>query len=283
MTISGQAKIAGIMGHPVGHSRSPRLHNYWLKHHGIDGAYVPFDVAPENLETAMRALPVLGLRGVNLTIPHKENVMPFLDEIDPVARRLGAVNTVVARPDGSLWGTSTDGAGFVDSLLAEFPGFDFGSAAVLVLGAGGAARAIIGALLDRNTPEIRIHNRTETRIAQIIADLGKGLFAGRLMAANDPAAAMDQVQLVINTTSQGMQGMPPLDIDLHYLPEDALVADIVYAPLETRLLKSARMRGNPTLSGIGMLVYQARAGFHHWFGYQPDVTPDLIKLMTADL
>jgi len=282
MTISGKAKIAGIMGYPVSHSRSPRLHNHWLNQYGIDGAYIPLAVTPDNLEHAIRALPALGLRGVNLTIPHKENVLAFLDEIDPVAKRLGAVNTIVVQSDGRLWGTSTDGQGFIDSLLAQYPEFNFADAAVLVLGAGGAARAIIGALLDCGVPEIRLSNRTEIRIAQVMRDLGQGTFAGRILPANDPAAAMDQVHLVINTTALGMIGQPPLDIDLGALPTSAIVADIVYAPLETQLLKSAKARGNPVLGGIGMLLYQARAGFHHWFGHMPAVTPDLIDLMTAE-
>ena len=275
MTLTAKAKIAGIIGWPVSHSRSPLLHNHWLAAHGIDGAYIPMPVHPDHLGQAVRALPALNFRGTNITIPFKQAVMAYLDDIDPKAQRLKSVNTLVVREDGSIWGTSTDGQGFVDSLLAKFPNFDFTQKPVTILGAGGAARAIIAALLDQNVPEIRVVNRTLERIADIQLDLNDH----RILPANDAKAALDSAGLLINSTAMGMTGQSPLELDLTYLAPDALVADIVYAPLETDLLARAKARGNPVLGGIGMLLYQARAGFNHWFGAMPEVTADTARIV----
>ena len=275
MTLTAKAKIAGIIGWPVSHSRSPLLHNHWLARHGIDGAYIPMPVHPDHLGQAIRALPALNFRGANITIPFKQTVMAYLDDIDPGALRLKSVNTVVVRDDGSLWGTSTDGQGFIDSLRAQYSAFDFTAKPVTILGAGGAARAIIASLIDHGAPEIRVVHRTVERIAEIQQDLGDK----RILPANDAQASLDGAGLLINSTTMGMTGQSPLELDLAPLPKDALVADIVYAPLETDLLARARARGNPVLGGIGMLLYQARAGFHHWFGAMPDVTADTARIV----
>ncbi len=280
--ISGAAKIAGILGWPVSGSRSPRLHNYWLNLHDIDGAYVPLPTAPEHLGAATRALLHLGFRGANVTVPHKQAVIAHLDWVDPTALRLQSVNTIVAR-DGGLWGTSTDGQGFIDSLREAYPTFDLTTCPTVIIGAGGAARAIVGALVDENVPEIRVVNRTVEKIAALARQLDPSAVGSmsHILAANDAAAALDGVGLVINATTQGMAGQAPLDLDLRYLPPQAIVADIVYSPLETNLLKAAAARGNPTLTGIGMLIHQARAGFTHWFGDVPEITDAVRQMMVS--
>lgn len=275
MTLTAKAKIAGIIGWPVSHSRSPILHNHWLDRHGIDGAYIPLPVHPDQLGQAIRALPAFNFRGANVTIPYKQEVMAYLDEIDPKAKRLQSVNTLVVRDDGTIWGTSTDGQGFIDSLLSQYPMFNFTAKPVTILGAGGAARAIIAALLDQGVPEIRVVNRTIERIAEIQGDLDDR----RILPANKAEAALDGAGLLINSTALGMTGQSPLELDLTQLPPDALVADIVYAPLETDLLVRAKARGNPVLGGIGMLLYQARAGFNYWFGTMPEVTAETARIV----
>ncbi|WP_207485380.1 shikimate dehydrogenase [Arenibaculum pallidiluteum] len=272
MLPSGKALVAGVMGWPVGHSRSPRLHGFWLREYGIDGAYVPLAVPPDRIEQAVRALPALGLRGANVTIPHKEAVVAALDRVEPAARRIGAVNTIVVLPDGTLEGRNTDGFGFIENLRAGAPGWRAVAGPAVVLGAGGAARAILVALADAGAPEIRLLNRTADRADRLADELGGPV---RVLPWEARPAALDGAALVVNTTSQGMAGHPPLDIGLGALPPDAVVTDIVYTPLETPLLAAARARGNPVVDGLGMLLHQARPGFEAWFGRRPEVTPAL--------
>ena len=271
MILSGRAKLAGVMGWPVGHSRSPRLHGYWLAHHGIDGAYVPLPVAPEDLEQALKALPVLGFAGVNLTIPHKEAAFALMDRLEPTARRVGAVNTIMVR-DSELIGDNTDGFGFLENVKGVVSGWRPAAGPALVLGAGGTARAVVATLLDAGVPEIRVVNRTAARGEAIAAALGGPI---RLYAWSDRARALESTMLLVNTTSLGMAGAPPLDLALDRLPPQAVVNDVVYTPLETELLAAARARGHPAVDGLGMLLHQARPGFAAWFGVKPEVTPQL--------
>lgn len=275
MRLSGKAMLAGVMGWPIAHSRSPRLHGYWLDRHGIDGAYVPLAVPPDRIEQALRALPALGFRGCNVTVPHKEAALRIVDVLDPTARRIGAVNTVVVLPDGRLEGRNTDGFGFIANLRDGAPGWTPDRPA-LVLGAGGAARAVIVALLDAGVPDVRLANRTRDRAQALAAEIG-----GPTTVVNwaERSAATAGCGLVVNTTTQGMEGHPPLDIGLDGLPADAVVTDIVYVPLQTPLLAQAARRGNPTVDGLGMLLHQARPGFAAWFGVEPEVTDDLRRFV----
>lgn len=272
MFLTGKARIAGVIGWPVSHSRSPRLHGHWLKTYGIDGAYVPLAVPPARIEDAIRALPALGFAGVNVTVPHKEAALRLADDVDDFARRLGAANTLVVKPDGRIAASNSDAFGFMENLRQRAPGFRANAGPVIVLGSGGAARAVVVALADAGAPEIRIVNRTLAR-AEGLCHLAPGV--ARAVPWPDMAAALADAVLLVNTTSLGMEGQPPLDIDLGRLPPHALVNDIVYTPLETPLLAAAAARGNPVVDGLGMLLHQARPGFKAWFGREPEVTDDL--------
>lgn len=280
MTLTGAAKLAGVMGWPVAHSRSPALHGYWLAEHGIDGAYVPMAVKPENLRRALQTLPLLGFAGCNLTIPHKEEAMRIVDEYDPAAKRAGSINTIIVRADGRILGSSTDGYGFLAALRAALPAFSAAAGPAVVLGAGGAARAIVAALLDDGAPEIRLVNRTPERAAKLAKTLGGAI---RGIAWEARAQALEGASLLVNATSLGMEGQPPLDLPLDALPRAAVVNDIVYVPLETDLLARARSRGNPAIDGLGMLLHQAQPGFAAWFGVKPAVTPKLRAAMLRTL
>jgi len=270
--ITGAARLAGVIGWPVSHSRSPRLHGYWLREHGIDGAYVPLAVRPEDFAQAVRALPALGFRGANVTVPHKPAALAAMDSLDPVAARIGAVNTIVVREDGRLHGTNSDAFGFVAALREAVPAWRGDAGPAVVLGAGGAARAIVAALLDAGAAEIRLLNRTRARAEELAAAMGAGV-AVRDWA--ERGAALEGAALLVNTTTLGMAHQAPLEIDLARLPRDAVVNDIVYVPLETPLLAAARGRGNRTVDGLGMLLHQGRPGFAAWFGIDPQVTPAL--------
>jgi shikimate dehydrogenase len=268
-------KLAGVMGWPIAHSRSPVLHGWWLRRYAINGAYVPLAVQPERLEQALRALPALGFAGCNVTIPHKEAALRVMDHVDATARRIGAVNTIVVGEDGSLSGRNTDAFGFVESLGSDWRA-EAGPA--MVIGAGGAARAVVVALTDRGAPEIRLCNRTAARAEALAAEFGC-----RIVPWERREAALEDAALVVNTTSQGMKGEPPLDLALDLLPLAATVFDIVYVPLETPLLAAARARGNHAVDGLGMLLHQARPGFEAWFGVAPQVTPELRRAVEATL
>lgn len=275
MTTSGQGKIAGVMGWPVGHSLSPRVHGFWLRQHDIDGAYVPLPVRPEAFSGAIRALAHMGFRGVNVTVPHKHAALSACDEVDAVARRIGAVNTVVFT-DGLLRGSNSDAFGFLENLRAgasgKAKGWQPDAGPAVVLGAGGAARAVVAALVDAGVPEVRVCNRSAERAKTLCRDIG-GPLVDTPWA--DRAAVLADAALLVNATSLGLADSAPLDMDLARLPASAVVNDLVYAPLETPLLAAARARGNRTVDGLGMLLHQARPGFAAWFGVSPTVTSEL--------
>jgi shikimate dehydrogenase len=270
--------LAGVMGDPVMHSRSPKLHNYWLAKYGLAGAYVPLAITAERLRAALRALPALGFAGCNLTIPHKEAALDIVDKLDPLARRIGAVNCVVVALDGSLEGRNHDGFGYIESVREAQPRWRADTGPIVVIGAGGGARAVLVGLVDQGAREIRLVNRTPARGKALAQDLGGPIGALRW---EEREAALEGAAMLINATNQGMLGEPPLDIALDRLPVSALVSDIVYIPRETALLAAARRRGNPTVNGLGMLLHQARPAFHAWFGIMPDVTPELRAMMEA--
>jgi shikimate dehydrogenase len=279
MTLSGKAKIAGIFGWPIAHSRSPRLHGFWLDRYGVDGAYIPLAVKPEDFEAAFRALPALGFRGVNITVPHKEAALANCDTVDAQARRIGAVNTVVVDDAGRLCGSNTDAFGFVEN-LRQATAWKAADGPAVVLGAGGAARAIVVALVDAGAPEVRVANRTRARTDAFVAEFGATVTA---IDWTDRSDALAGAALLVNTTTLGMEGHDALDIDLARLPKDAAVNDIVYTPLHTPLLKAAAARGNPAVDGLGMLLYQAQPGFEKWFGVRPAVDESLRRFILDDL
>jgi shikimate dehydrogenase len=264
--------LAGVMGDPVMHSRSPKLHNYWLAKYGLTGTYVPLAIRAEHLRAALRALPALGFSGCNLTIPHKEAALDIVDKLDPVARRIGAVNCVVVVPDGSLEGRNHDAFGYIESVREAHPDWRADTGPIVVIGAGGGARAVLVSLVDQGAREIRLVNRTLARGKALAGDLGGPI---RPLSWEQREAALEGAAMLINATNQGMLGEPPLDLALDRLPVSALVSDIVYIPRETALLAAARRRGNATVNGLGMLLHQARPAFHAWFGIMPEVTPEL--------
>ena len=272
--------LAGIMGWPVAHSRSPMLHNFWLEKYGLPGAYVQLPVAPGQLAPALSGLAALGFRGCNITLPHKVDAMGLVHAVDPLARRMGAINTIVVQPDGSLKGFNNDGFGYIQSLLDASLEWRADAGPVTVLGAGGAARAVVLSLAERGAKEIRLLNRTQSK-AQALADEFGGPV--KVLPWEARHEALDGLALLVNTTSQGMHGNPPLQLDLGRLPLQALVSDVIYVPLETPLLAAARLRGNPTVNGLGMLLNQARPAFHAWFGVMPVITPELRRAVEATL
>lgn len=280
MELSGKARLAGVMGWPISHSRSPRLHGFWLQRYGVDGAYLPLAVAPEDLAQAFRLLPRIGFRGFNLTAPHKERALELVDEATPVARRIGAVNTVVRRDDGSLEGDNTDAYGFIASLTQQVPDWRASDGPAVVLGAGGAARAVVSALIDAGCPCIILCNRTDGRAEALAEAMGEGVGTAPWTARAD---CLDGAALLVNTTTQGMQGQPPLDLDLSGLPATAAVNDIVYVPLQTDLLARAEARGLRTADGLGMLLHQARPGFSRWFDKEPEVDEALRRHVLASM
>ena len=268
------------MGWPVAHSRSPLIHNYWLQKHGLAGSYVQLAVQPDKLAMALPGLAALGFKGCNVTIPHKVDALKLVHEADQNAGRVGAVNTVIVQPDGSLRGMNTDGFGYIQSLLDAHPHWRADAGPVVVLGAGGAARAVVLALAEHGAKEIRLINRTFDKAQAMAAEFGAPVKA---VPWDQRHAALDGAAMLVNTTSQGMHGYPPQDIDLSALPTHALVSDIIYAPLETGLLLAAKARGNPVVGGLGMLLNQARPAFEAWFGVLPDITPELRQLVEATL
>ena len=272
--------LAGVMGWPVGHSRSPLLHNYWIRKYGLNGSYVLLPVAPERLPEAVRGLAALGFAGCNVTLPHKVEAMSLVDSVAPMARRIGAINTIVVQPDGSLHGLNNDGFGYLASLLDADPTWRADAGPITVLGAGGAARAVLVALAERGATEIRLLNRTDAKAQALAAEVGAPV---RALPWASRREALADVAMLVNTTSQGMHGNPPLDLDLAALPRQALVSDVIYVPLETPLLAQARARGNPTVNGLGMLMNQARPAFEAWFGVMPEITPELQQIMEASI
>jgi shikimate dehydrogenase len=283
MKITGATRLAGIMGWPVAHSRSPLLHGFWLHENRIDGAYVPLPVRPADLERALRALPILGFRGCNLTIPHKQEALRLVDRVDPAARRIGAVNTVVVAADGSLEASNTDIYGFCENLREQAPDWDRSSGPAVVLGAGGSARAAVAALIDTGVRDIRLVNRTRRRAEVLAAELATPDTRITIHGWDAIDAVLAGAGLLVNTTSLGMSGEPPLRIDLSPLPLSAPVVDIVYVPLETQLLAAARRRGHVVVDGLGMLLHQGRPGFEAWFSAPARVSGELRAALVETL
>ena len=271
--LTGSARLAGVIGWPVSHSRSPRIHGTWLERHGIDGAYVPLPVAHEHFPAVVRALAQAGFAGANVTIPHKEAAFAVCARVDETARRAGAVNTLVFTPQG-IEGRNTDGYGFVANLRAH--GVDPAAGPALILGAGGAARAIAAALQEAGA-EVTLCNRTQDRAEALAAALPPA----RVLPWASRAAALADYALLVNTTALGMVHNPPLEMDLGRASAGMAVADIVYAPLETALLKHAAACGLRPVEGLGMLLHQAVPGFAAWFGVTPQVDAELYRIVAA--
>lgn len=270
---------ACVIGWPIAHSRSPLIHNYWLKSLGIDGHYDQVAVEPAQLEQFLRSLPASEYVGCNVTLPHKELALPAIDHIDESVKSIGALNTVYIR-NGKTYATSTDGDGFLQNLQANHPNFDAHGKTIVILGAGGSAKAIIERLLRAAVAEIIIVNRSAARAQQLKLQFGDKI---TISDPNQLATVLKSADLLVNTTSQGMIGQPSLEIDLSALPAAAIVADIVYAPLKTLLIIQAENLGLRTVTGLGMLLHQAVIGFEKWFGAKPLVTSQLYDLVATDI
>jgi shikimate dehydrogenase len=270
---------ACVIGHPIRHSRSPLIHGHWLRHYDIPGDYARIDVLPETLASFILGLESAGLAGCNCTLPHKEAVLKLCHVVTPAAATIGAVNTIWLQ-DGRIHGDNTDVTGFAASLDQEAPRWRDRRGRAMVLGAGGAARAILEALILAGFEEIFIVNRTIDRASALAAAFGARVFP---LAPERMDAMLPGIDLLVNTTSLGMAGQPDNPVETALLPDHATVSDIVYVPLETPLVRAARARGLAALGGLGMLLHQAVPGFEHWFGLRPEVTPELRKLIEADV
>ncbi|MDO8984909.1 shikimate dehydrogenase [Cypionkella sp.] len=268
MTDLPRIPLAGVIGHPIAHSRSPTLHGFWLKRYGIKGHYIPMDVAPQDLRQVLEILPKLGFVGVNVTIPHKEAVLKIVDVVTDRAALIGAANTLIFRKDGRIHADNTDGAGFIANLRQNAPHWNPAAGPAAVFGAGGAARAIVAALIEVGVPEIRIANRTQPRAQALRADFGAKLQIYDWVQAPN---MLEGAATVINTTSLGMAGKSDFRVPLDGLERDALVTDLVYNPLKTHFLLEAEARGCTAVDGLGMLLHQAAPGFERWFDQRPEV------------
>jgi shikimate dehydrogenase len=260
--------LAGVIGAPIAHSKSPRLHGHWLRKYGISGHYIPMEIAPDKLSDALRMLPDLGFVGVNITIPYKEKVMEFADLVTDRATLIGAANTLIFRRDGKIHADNTDGYGFVENLRQGAPDWNPKSGPAVVLGAGGAARAVIASLLDIGVPEVRLSNRTRIRADKLRDDFGHRIHVVEWVQAGN---VLDDAATVINTTSLGMVGKAEMRVPLDGLRKGTVVNDLVYTPLETRFLRIAADQGCTVVDGLGMLLHQAVPGFERWFGLRPEV------------
>ena len=272
--------LAGVMGWPVMHSRSPLIHNHWFDKHGLKGRYVPLAIAPERLQAALRALPALGFAGCNLTIPHKQAAMAWVDEVHETARLIGAISCVTVRADGSLLGSNNDAFGFMRNLKQSQPQWRASDGPAVVIGAGGGARAVCYGLLAEGVREVHVVNRSAQAAAELAAALGSAV---RIHPWQDRNDVIGGAALVVNTTSQGMVGQGQLDVSLEKLAAKAIAADIVYIPLETPFLAAARARGNAAVSGLGMLLHQGPLAWKAWFGIEPEVTDELRRLVEQSL
>ena len=263
---------AGVIGWPILHTLSPRLHSYWLNKYGIDGSYDALQIEPDNCKHFISNLSKYGFAGINVTVPYKEIAAKVVHVLDDNARRLGAVNTIVVGSDGVLFGSNTDGFGFMQNLTANAPQWSPTDGPAVVLGAGGAAKAVIASLLDSGVPEVRLTNRTLKKAKSLVDKMGGSV---NVFKWDHRSQVLKNAALLVNTTTLGMVGSPKLDINLKFLPVSAVVNDIVYSPLMTPLLEQAKHRSNPIVGGIGMLLHQARPGFQKWFGQEPEVTDGL--------
>lgn len=265
-----EAKIplAGVIGCPVAHSKSPQLQRHWLNSHGIKGHYVPMHVEPEDLADTIRMMPKMGFVGANVTIPHKEAVMEIADKVTDRAKLIGAANTLIFRKDGTIMADNTDGYGFITNLHQGAPLWEPQSGPAVVLGAGGACRAVVASLLEAGVPEILLTNRTRDRAEQLQSDFGSRVKVSDWVQAGN---IIEEGALIVNTTSLGMVGKPRLRVPLDGLQRSAVVTDLIYAPLKTDLLQAAEEVGCTVVDGLGMLLHQAVPGFERWFGHRPDV------------
>ena len=268
MTVLPKIPLAGVIGHPIAHSRSPALHGFWLRRYGVKGHYIPMDVAPADLETTVRHLPKIGFVGLNVTIPHKEAILKIADVITDRAALIGAANTLIFRKDGKIHADNTDGAGFIANLRQNAPQWNPAAGPAVVFGAGGASRAVVAALIEVGVPEIRIANRSRPRAEVLRSDFGAKLVVYDWVQA---ANMLEGAATVINTTSLGMVGKPEFRVPLDALQPGSVVNDLVYTPLKTRFLLEAEARGGIVVDGLGMLLHQAAPGFERWFGPTPAV------------
>ena len=280
MTHPDRFLMAGVMGWPVMHSRSPLMHNYWMEQQGLAGTYVFLEIKPGTLAAALKSLYPLGFSGCNLTIPHKLDAMTIVDEVDDVAKKIGAISCVVVREDGSLFGTNNDWLGFIGNLKQHYPDWRADTGPVAVFGAGGGSRAVCYALLQEGAKEIRLVNHTRSKAEAIAAEYGGPI---KVLSWEDRHDVLDGVATAVNATSQGMVGEAALDLRLDKLPPTTLVADIIYTPLETPFLAAARERGNSTLNGLGMLLHQGPPAWKRWFGVEPTVTAELREQMERNI
>ena len=270
--------LAGVIGNPIGHSRSPLMHKHWLRRYGIRGDYVPLQVAEPDLENVVRALPRMGFVGANVTLPHKAAVMSIVDQLSDRAILIGAVNTLIFREDGTIYGDNTDGYGFMANVRHGAPAWDPKAGPAVVLGAGGAARAIIVALADAGVPQILLTNRTRAKSEALKAEFGQRIKVVDWVQAGN---VIEDANILINTTSLGMTGQSDLRVPLDGLRSETVVTDIVYAPLRTTLLQTAAATGCVTVDGLGMLLHQGVPGFERWFGQRPEVDDALRAAVLA--
>ena len=268
MTEASSIPLAGVIGSPIAHSRSPTLHGYWLRRYGIKGHYVPMEVGQADLRQALETLPKLGFVGLNVTIPHKETILGLADIVTDRAALIGAANTLIFRKDGKVFADNTDGSGFIANLRQEAPDWIPATGPAVVLGAGGAARAVIAALIEVGVPEIWVANRTRARADALRSDFGAKVHVHDWVQAEH---LLSEAMTVVNTTALGMTGKPDLRLSLDALNPRALVTDLVYAPLRTTLLDHAAAMGCTVVDGLGMLLHQAAPGFERWFGVRPEV------------
>lgn len=266
--MSNKIPLAGVIGSPIAHSKSPRLQNYWLHRYGIPGYYIPMDIAQKDLEQVLATLPRMGFVGVNVTIPHKETVLGLADLVTDRAALIGAANTLIFRKDGKIHADNTDGYGFIENLRGQAPNWVPTNGPAAVLGAGGAARAVVASLVEVGVPEIRLSNRTRARADGLKAEFGARVHVYDWVQVGN---MIEGATTVVNTTSLGMVGKPELRVPLDGLSPDAVVCDIVYTPLRTPLLERAAQIGCTTVDGLGMLLHQATPGFERWFGIRPEV------------
>jgi shikimate dehydrogenase len=268
MTDHPRIPLAGVIGSPIAHSRSPLLHGYWLKRYGIKGHYIPMDIAQTDLKAALEMLPRLGFVGLNVTIPHKETMLSIADVVTDRAALIGAANTLIFRPDGKVHADNTDGSGFIANLRQNAPQWDPQAGPAMVFGAGGAARAVIAALIEVGVPEIRLSNRTRARAEGLRRDFGAKVVVVDWVQAPH---TLDEAMTVVNTTALGMEGKAEFRLSLENLNPKALVNDLVYTPLRTQFLELAEAAGCTVVDGLGMLLHQAAPGFERWFGHRPEV------------
>jgi shikimate dehydrogenase len=268
MTDHPRIPLAGVIGSPVAHSRSPALHGYWLRRYGLAGHYIPMDISQDDLPLLLRQLPKLGFVGLNVTIPHKETVLKLADVVTDRAALIGAANTLIFRADGKIHADNTDGAGFVANLRQGAPHWDPAAGPAVVFGSGGAARAVLAALLELGVPEVRLANRTRPRAEQLRSDFGAKVTVVDWVQAGN---VLDDALTVINTTALGMAGKPAFRVPLDALNRKAVVNDLVYTPLRTHFLELAEAAGCTVVDGLGMLIHQAAPGFERWFGQRPEV------------